>query len=437
MKYLIGMDIGTSSVKAVLMSYDGKIADVKTQKHSYFFRDDMKLMDAEEFCDNCFYTISEIMKDLKNDDDVTAICISGAGGNLMFAKDGKSCSPVYGWQTEFDEKITELTLGGLTNDDVYNAVGWPKISGFPLAGLAYLKKTNPQLLNDSDKICMHIEYFNYKLTGNWGITRSMGTTFYLIDQKTGTYNKEYLDMLDIPESKLLPVLDNCSILGKITDYAASKCGLKEGTPVIIGTFDHPAAARGTGISKENDVVVSCGTSWVVFTPYKKRETPVSKGMLIEPYFIPECDWAGMKSLPSVSETIDALKAKFLGKVSYSEFDELADASPKGCNGLVINDETADVTGYSRCDIARAIIECIARQLNAFFEELDIKAESVNLVGGITNSKVWCKVVEETTGKKVKVINGEHAGAVGSAIMAGIGIGVYRDELDAFKKLNLN
>lgn len=434
MDYLLGLDVGTSSVKAVLMSCDGKIENVKTRKHTYYFENDMKLLDAEQFCDNCLLAIKETVEPLDKDDKVSAICVSGAGGNLMLVKNGKSCSSVYGWQTKFDADITEKTLSGITGENVYETVGWFKTQGFPLAGLAYLKETNPKLIEDADKICMHIEYLNFVMTGKWGITRSMGTTFYLIDQETGKYKKEYLDILGIDEEKLLPVLENCSVLGGLNDYAAKKTGIIEGTPVVVGTFDHPAAARGTGVSKENEAMVSCGTSWVVFVPFSGRKIPASKRMLIDPFMAPNGNWCGMKSMSSISETIEKLQKKYLGDISYAEFDELAKNAPLGCNGLIINDENAEVEGYNKSDIARAIMESVARKLNEFFQELELSTDKIRLVGGITNSKVWCQVISEVTGKNVDVVNGEHAGAVGSAIMAGVGIGVYRDENDAFEKL---
>ncbi len=86
MEYLLGLDVGTSSVKAVLMDCDGAIKSVKTKKHTYYFENDMKLMDAELFCDNCFSAINEIAKELGDDDKVAALCVSGAGGNLMLVR---------------------------------------------------------------------------------------------------------------------------------------------------------------------------------------------------------------------------------------------------------------------------------------------------------------------------------------------------------------
>jgi len=434
MEYFVGLDIGTSSVKGVLMSRDGKVESVKTKKHAYYWENNLKLLNADDFCENCFSVIKELSECVAAQDRIAGVCVSGAGGNLMLVKDGKACSPVYGWQTDYDEATIETVLAPLTPEAVYKTVGWPKLNSFPLAALGYLKATEPQSLENADTVCMHIEYLNYKLTGVWGITRSQGTTFYLIDQAAGKYSKEHLDVFGLTEDKLPPIVDACSVLGTITAEAAAKTGLAEGTPVIPGTFDHPSAARGAGVLDESSVMVSCGTSWVVFIPYATRDIPYSKGILVDPFMDPKGNWCGMKSMTSVAETIDAYTTHFLGDIHVKEFDRLAAEAKLGCNGLVIEDENTDVTGYSRADIARAIMENIARRLKAFLEELEVKADVVKLVGGITNSKPWCEVVGQITGKKVLVINGEHAGAIGSAIMAGVGVGAYPSEKEAFTML---
>lgn len=431
MNFFIGLDIGTSSVKGVLMSVDGKIEACKTKKHNYYEDSAFKVLDADKFCDSCFEVIKELDESLSEDDRVVSLCASGASGNLMFVKDGKAFSPVYGWQNSFDEKITEKNLSSVTRDDVYKTVGWPKLNSFPLAALSYIKETNPELINKSDTVCMHIEYLNYKLTGKWGITPSMGTPFYLIDQEKAEYKKEYLDLLGIREEQLPPIMKLCSVLGGVTYEASEKTGLKEGTQVVLGSFDHPSAARGAGVFDEDEILISCGTSWVVFIPFSNRSKPQSKKILTDPFMHPYGNWCGMKSMTSVAETIEKFTAKYLGDVSYEEFDKLSNESVLGANGLIIDDENSDVSGYEKSDIARAIMESIARRLDSFLTVLEVDAKVIKLVGGITNSPVWCKVISEVTGKEVEVVNGEHAGAVGSAIMAGVGIKVYKSEKGAF------
>lgn len=432
MEYLIGLDIGTSSVKGVILSKEGKVVCCKTKAHNYYYENDFKLMNADDFCTTCFDVIAELNKAISPNDEVSAICASGASGNLLFVKDGKPSSPVYGWQTNFETKIVDEVLSGIDADEVYKISGWPKIYSFPLAGLAYIKQTNPILINESDMICMHIEYLNYVMTGNWGITPSMATPFYLVNQEKQAYENKYLNKLGITENKLPPIMEHCSVLGTINDFTAEKTGLKKGTRVVLGTFDHPSAARGAGVFNEREMLVSCGTSWVVFTPFKNRETVQSKGMLTDPFMYPAGNWCGMKSLASISVIIDGYVKKYLGNISYKELDELAEQSVNGAHGLRIGDDT-DTTGYTKSDIARAILESGAYKLNDMMKILEIDVSSIRLVGGVTKSKIWCKIISEITGKQVEVVNGEHAGAAGAAFMAGVGCGFYNNETEAFNK----
>lgn len=433
MDYLIGLDIGTSSVKAALMPVFGKLKMCKTKKHTYYNKDGFKTLDADEFCEGCFEVIKELTSQLDDNDKVLGVCASGASGNLLFVKDGRAVSPVYGWQIKFDEEITDKVLGAFEPDFIYNAVGWPRNHGFPLDGLAYFKGTNPSVIEDADMICMHIEYFNFLLTGKWGITPSMGTPFYMINQEEIKYEQKFLDVLGIDELKLPPIMEHCSKLGEITEFASEKTGLKTGTPVILGTFDHPSAARGAGVFDEGEVLISCGTSWVVFVPLSKREDAISKRMLSDPFMYPKGNCSGMKSLTSVSDTIDKYMKKYLGDISFEELDRLSDKAPIGANGLLIDDDT-DISGYEKTDIARAIMESIALRLNEFLKEYAKDCRTIRLVGGITKSKVWSRVISEITGKTVEIINGEHAGAVGSAIMAGVGTGIYESEKQAFNAI---
>ncbi|MBQ4526971.1 MAG: hypothetical protein II998_02755 [Clostridia bacterium] len=430
MEYLVGLDVGTSSVKGVLMATDGTVKECKTKKHNYFETDSFKTLDADEFCDNCFEILKELGSKLSHGDRIVALCPSGASGNIMFVKDGKPISPVYGWQNNFDEETIDKTLSDFDADFVYNTVGWGKLKSFPLAALAYFKQTNPKIIKDADTVCMHIEYLNYRLTGKWGITPSMGTPFYLINQEKHEYEPKFLEAFGIDNSKLVPIVNNCTVLGNLTDEASENTGLGKDTKVVCGTFDHPSAARGAGVFDEGDVLISCGTSWVVFVPYSKRSIPQSQKMLTDPFMYPKGNWCGMKSLTSVSETIDKYTKKYLGDISFAELDSLANQAPIGANGLLIGDDT-DTSGFERTDIARAIMESIALRLNEFLKTYATGAKKIRLVGGITNSPVWCRVISEITGAKVSVVNGEHAGAVGSAIMAGVGAGIYENEKEAF------
>lgn len=425
MKYLIGLDIGTSSVKGVLMDEQRNIVDTKNQKHNYCYENGLKLLDADEFADGCISVIKELAKSANGQ--IVAVCASGASGNLVLK--GNENPIIYSWQNTYDAEIIDKYYTNISDDEIYKIVGWPKQYGFPFANMAYIKETNPKMHENTDIMCMSIEYLNYRLTGKWGITKSMGTPFFMIEQEKGKYYKPFLDALGITEDKLPPIMENYSVLGTLTSDSALKTGLSSDTKIILGTFDHPSAARGAGVFEEDEILLSCGTSWVVLVPFSSRNKPLEKGMLVDPFMYPYGNWCGMDSLTGIADKIDFCSKKYFGEISYKNFDELVAKSKPGADGLLIDiDNPCDLSGdISDCHIARAIAEAAARRLRDMLAELDVKARNIKIVGGITNSKEWISVISNICNVDVNVVNGECAGAAGAALMAGVGVGIFKAE----------
>ena len=188
------------------------------------------------------------------------------------------------------------------------------------------------------------------------------------------------------------------------------------------------------------MLLSCGTSWVEFFPVAERAFAISTKGLVDRFMLSGAPYCVMKSITSVSEKIDALRLHYLGEISHKEFDDLAKQAPLGCNGLrfYFTDGDYALDGkYEKSDIARAIIEGAARILKKNLEDLEkcgLRAEKITMIGGISNSAVCVKIVSEILQRPVTVANGQAAGAVGAAMLAGIGAGVYKNERDAFAHL---
>jgi sugar (pentulose or hexulose) kinase len=288
---------------------------------------------------------------------------------------------------------------------------------------------------------MNAEYLNFALTGRWGISHSMGTPFYLMDQASGTYNKPLLEKLGISEDMLPPIYDKGTVLGTLTLKAAERLGLSTDTKVVLGSFDHPSGAMGSGVFEEGEMLLSCGTSWVEFFPVASREFAISTKGLVDRFMLDGAPYCVMKSITSVSEKIDALRLHYLGKIPHSENDELLRGSKLGCNGLRFNFTEEDYTkaeGYSRSDVARAIIEGAALILKENLENLEkcgLSADRITMIGGISNSAECVRVASEVLGRPIRVANGQAAGAVGAALLGGIGAGIYKNEKDAFSVIN--
>ena len=121
---------------------------------------------------------------------------------------------------------------------------------------------------------MSIEYLNYILTGKWGLSPSMGTPFYLLDQEKGEYSELLLNKFGISKQQLPPIMSKGTVLGTVDSDIGYQLGLKPDTKIVLGSFDHPSCATGAGVYGFDEVLLSCGTSWVEFFPMENRKKAI-------------------------------------------------------------------------------------------------------------------------------------------------------------------
>lgn len=446
MDYLIGLDIGTSSVKGVLMTTEGRIACNAKEIFAYHRLESGEVeLDAEAYLAACFHAI-KALANAAAPGVIKGICASSASGNLLLLdQENKPMTNIISWQDKRVSEEAREVLGEMDDEAFYRLIGWPfRYKAFPLAQLCYMKKHNPESLENCGMVAMSTEYLYYALTGEWGLSPSAGTTYFLINQQKGEYVKPLLDKFGLSEEQFPPILPCGSVLGKVKGDVATHCGLLEGTPVVLGSFDHPSAARGVGVLKEGQMLLSCGTSWVAFFPIADREKGANAGMLIDPFLSPNGCFGVMTSVASLSERIQLYVNRYIddSKEAFGKLSALARQSVSGANGLCINpqDDPDDerILAFSKEHIARAIMEGTVRLLKEHLDglaEKGISASEAIMVGGPSEDPYWITLIEEMCGITVDVQHGSYAGAVGAAVIAGIGVGTYKDEEDAILKRN--
>lgn len=438
MDLLIGLDIGTTAIKGVLASSEGKILKIVSGGYNYYSRENKKLLDPDGFIEVCFSAIASLTSAMEKEDRVSAVCSCCASGNLiLLGENDRPVTPIIGWQTTVSEEDKNAFFTKDEQDAFYKTVGWPLGSHFPALYLAAINLHEPELIERTKAVAMSAEYLNFMLTGRWGISVSMGTPSFLMDQEKGEYNRPLLSKLGIAGKNLPPIMEKGTVLGAVLPEIAEKLNLSADTKVILGSFDHPSGATGAGVFDEGEMLLSCGTSWVEFFPVGSRDFAISAKGLVDRFMIADTPYCVMKSITSISEKIDALREYYLGKISHKEFDILASLAPFGSDGLRFDFTNKDYEkgdGYGKSDIARAIIESAAYILKSNLEALEktgLAAEKITMIGGISNSAVCVKIISEVLGKPVSVVNGQCAGAIGSCMLAGIGAGLYKDEREAF------
>ncbi len=452
MDWLIGLDVGTSAAKGILVSAAGE-QRARARRLTRFLRPQPGCVevDPEEHYRSVCDLLRELGSRLPAGERVRALCMSFASGNtLLLDRDERPLTNIINWLDSRARGEEDRLYPGLNAEEVHRVVGWPGVRfGFPMAHLAWLKAHRPEVYRQAARVCMSNDYLTFRLTGRWGIDPSTATTFYLQNQVQRRWHRPFLEMLEIPEEALSPLSPSGTPLGPLSAAGAADTGLSRETLVVLGSFDHPAAARGTGFTRVGDLLLSCGTSWVGFFPVADRDLALSQQLLVDPFLSPGGPWACMAALTGIGALIDWYIEHLVlrggeAEDPYALFNAAAAASPPGARGLLLDPypegsrmdaKAAEAhRDRSREDLARAVMEAPALRMRARLEPLrraGIGAERIAMVGGPAESPLWPRIVAEITGLELVLTDGQTAGALGAAILAAVGAGIYRDEGQGF------
>ena len=425
MKYSIGLDLGTSSVKAVL--FDGEKV-IKSESAPFEIKQ-CKLnngaeytgFSADKYAETVFGVISKLASHV--DGKVCGIAMASASGNTVLCdKNGNAIIDAYSWTANPYFEETEKVFGVIEQKDAAKVSGWGYFGTFPLSHLAHIKVNVPETFEKCEKVCMSTEYLLYKMTGKWGIDKSTAVPFYLLEQETGKWHKPYLDALGITENMLPEVYESGALLGEITQDFADKYGIDKNCKVYLGSFDHPSGAIANDVVSEGQLLLSCGTSWVLFFPYHDRETLIENCILCDTFLSSQKGlWGGMLSIPQISKDVDKILTNNVSKKDKIKlFNQYSKMAEVGAGGLKINpatDSDKDFSGYSKENISRAVMEGAAYLLKEkleYLKQLGITFESVKMAGGPSQSEIWVDIIRYVIDKPVQVVYGVDSGAVGAA-----------------------
>ena len=437
--FLIGLDLGTSAIKGVLMDQGGMVL-AEAEKTTTFTHPQPEWCEVSP--EQHYQDVCGVIRKLSAaaPAPVTALAMAAASGNtLLTDSSGQPLTNIISWLDRREEQAKTPSLKQFSSAEVRKITGWPCVDIFPLAHLAWLHQNQLELYKNAGHYCMNTDWLLFRLAEKWLMDYSTATTFHLQDQCGHSWYQPFLKRLDITAEKLSRLTDSGALAGNLTLQAAQDTGLSVNTQVITGCFDHPAAARSAGVLEPGQLLLSCGTSWVGFFPEMERQKIVDLELLCDPFLSnPGGPWGAIFSIPYIGRVIDAYIDNYIAPGEpdkYRIFNELATEARPGANGLKIDlREPPRRIEAERRNISRAVMEGAAELLNDRLNHLKkhgINFKKAVMTGGPSHSPVWPQIIAETTGLKL-IIGSRHAGAKGAALLAGIGAGIYRDEYDAYK-----
>ena len=464
MKYLIGIDLGTSGTKTVLFDENGNVIASKTAEYPmYQPQNGWAEQKAGDWYSAAIETLKSVVSAV-NPEDIAGIGISGQmHGLVMLDENGDVLRPSIIWcdQRTAEECVEIEKLVG--RERLIEITANPAMTGFTAAKIMWVKKHEPQLYEKCRHILLPKDYVRYKLTGKFATDVSDASGMQLLDVKNRCWSDEVLEKLGIDKSLLAKVYESPEVTGYITDEAAKLTGLNIGTIVVGGAGDNAAAAVGVGVVRDKTAFTTIGTSGVVFAHTSE--------MIVDPKgrvhtfccAVPDA-WHVMGVTQAAGLSLkwfcdnfcgeDKLEAKKLGVDAYYLTDKKAIQSPIGCNRLIylpylMGERTPyldpDCRGmffglsamHTKADMIRAVMEGVTYSLRDCIEvlrEIGIDIFDMAVCGGGGTSKLWRSMIADSYGCRVKTCTSKEGPALGAAILAGVGAGIYKTVEEACDKM---
>ncbi len=466
--YLLGMDCGTTNMKAVILSEDGTVA-AEAQCPSRFLSPGpgMHEQDARDWWENAVRIFRELTEQAGPEaaGRIRGICVSSHTVSMLPVDEkGEPLRNAITYQDvrssrEFSELLEAV------GEERFNRIigGKPSIAFLPNK-LLWFKKHESELFSRTAAVLQASSYINYKLTGVLSSDLDQACRTQCMDVATMTWSEEIGAALGVDlDSILPPVYKTDDVIGRVTAEAAAATGLKEGIPVLAGCSDALAAMHATGISRLGEAGESSGTTSLVFLGSEAKGTP-DIPVISRPGTIEGISWMFDAPIQSSGAAIKWYIDTFAAEEKeycrqnerniYDYLNELALQSEPGAGGLLFfpyllgeraplwNDYARGMfigltMTTTRSDLIRAVFEGTAFALRHVMETIKIsgaEADCIRICGGGARSRTWNRIKAAMLRIPVKVLD-ETSGnvPVGDALIAGCRTGVFKNMAEATEK----
>jgi xylulokinase len=453
MSRVIGIDIGTQSVKTVLYCSDER--RVLASGSSDLLLDQREDGSAEQHPHAWIEAATDAVLQIPNElrQSVHAIAVSGQQhGFVAVDADNRVLTPAKLWcdtstTIECDEIMSRA--GGF--DSCISAAGNPVLVGYTASKIAYLKKMAPDLYDRMDAILLPHDYLNLVLTGERTMECGDASGTGLLDVRSRTWSKTMLKAVD-PDRDLEELLpepaQEIRIIGEVGESSAQRFGLPTGTPVASGGGDNMMAAIGTGAVSPGSLTMSLGTSGTVFG---HSDSPIiDKNGEIAAFCSSTGGWMPLLCTMNCTVTTELLRDGM--GMDISSFETAIAKAGVGADGVTVvpffnGERTPNLprgrgsimgltgTNLTRENLLRAGTEGASFALKFGVDrlaELGLRAEEITLTGGGSSSASWRQMIANICNKPVKVCAQSQGAAFGAALQALTGLDSKPNVLDITK-----
>ena len=455
MRVILGIDLGTSSVKAMLLDVENGVVGVKAKDYGV---DILHPGWAQQNPEMWWKSLVEVLGWLREHyrEAFEAVCAVGYSGQMhglvLTGADGRPVRPAIIWLDQRAGRQLEEISAALTEEEMGRTFCNRVSSGFAFPSLLWVKEQEPDVFARAEHVLSPKDYLRYRMTGAIGAEVVDASSTTMFDTAKRDWAWDILEGFGLPARLFPKVKESADIAGTISPACAAQTGLLAGIPVIYGSGDQPAQSIGNGVIKSGQIISNIGTggqiSAFAATPVydKKLRTNTFCHAVRGGYTIFGATLCSGMSL-------NWAKNKVFHVDSYEEVNVLVSSVPPGAEGLIYlpylsGERTPHMDpnakgvffgmtlGQERGHFLRAVMEGVVYSLKdclGIIQELGIDAPEIIASGGATASPQWLRIQADILGKPVRANRVKEQACLGSCLLAAVGTGILPSLEDACKR----
>ena len=462
MAHFIGIDIGTSGTKTLLVNAQGEVVAAASAEYpAYAPKPLWSEQDPADWWRATCQTVQAVLaKGKVQAADVKGVGLSGQmHGGVFLDAEGQVLRRAILWNDcRTAAECAELTQK-VGAKRLIEIAGNPAYAGFTAPKILWVRKNEPAVYEKTRKVVLPKDYIRYRLTAEYATEVSDASGMLLLDVPKRKWSKEILEKLELDESLLGRCYESPEVSGRVTAEAAKATGLKAGTPVVGGGGDQAAGAVGNGIVRQGVISATMGTSGVVFAHSEQVQIDPAGRVHAFCHAVPG-KWHVMGVILAAGGSYQWFRnvlcaaerevAAVSGQDPYVYLNDEAAAAPAGCEGLfwlpyLTGERTPHGDPFARAcfvgltprhnkgALARAVLEGATyamRDALEIIKGMKIPVAEIRLSGGGAKSPIWRQIQADVYGQEVVTINASEGPAYGVALLAGVGTGNWKTVAEA-------
>jgi len=451
---LLGVDVSTTGAKALAIDEDGRaVARALEEYPMYMPRPGWAEQDPADWWAATKKAVSTVVKSLTGGE-IAGVGLTGQmHGSVFVDKGGEVLRPCIMWNDQRTALQSKWILERVGRERLMELVCNPPLTGFTAPKIIWVRENEPEVYRRAYKVLLPKDYIRFRLTGALATEVSDASGTVLFDVRRRRWSHEVMDALEIEHDLMPDCFESPVVSGEISGEASEETGLRRGTPVVGGGGDQAAGAVGNGVVREGVVSCTIGTSGVVFAASDEvRVDPLGR-LHTFCHAVPG-KWHVMGVMLSAGGSLrwfrDSLgepevsTARLCNTDAYELLTTEASTVEPGCEGLLflpylMGERTPypdpDARGvffgltlrHRKPHMVRAVMEGVAYGMRDSLElvkGLGLRVEQVRASGGGARSRLWRQIQADIYGSEVVTVSVDEGPALGAALLAGVGSGVY-------------